>query len=137
MAYSKDSDLKLILPDILDFGIIAFTDEHAKAEADINRELRINWWTRTGKTGDMDTSLLTATQFTTASAFLVLWKYALPQLTNWVSGDRFMNQIDYYKDRYNEEMERIFADGVEYDFNDDGVVSESEKNITLSARLVR
>lgn len=137
MAYSKDSDLKLILPDILDFGIIAFTDEHAKAEADINRELRINWWTRTGKTGEMDTSLLTVTQFTTASAFLVLWKYALPQLTNWVSGDRFMNQIDYYKDRYNEEMERIFADGVEYDFNDDGVVSESEKNITLSARLVR
>ena len=137
MAYSKDSDLKLILPDILDFGIIAFTDEHAKAEADINRELRINWWTRTGKTGEMDTSLLTVTQFTTASAFLVLWKYALPQLTNWVSGDRFMNQIDYYKARYNEEMERIFADGVEYDFNDDGVVSESEKNITLSARLVR
>lgn len=137
MAYSTDSDLQMILPDILDFGISSFVEEHAKAEADINRELRINWWTRTGRTGDMDTDLLTASQFSKASAYLVLWKYALTQLTNWVSGDRFMNQINYYKDRYNEEMERIFADGVEYDFNEDGVVSEDEKNITLGARLVR
>ena len=137
MAFSTDSDLTAILPDILSLGISSFTGEHAKAEADIKRELRIRWWVRTGRTGEMDDTLLTDSQFTRANAYLVLWKYALPQLTNWVDGDRFMNQIQYYKDRYGEELERVLSDGVEYDFNEDGTVQDSEKSITVPSRLSR
>jgi hypothetical protein len=137
MAYSTDTDLQDLIPDILDFGIDAFTNEHDSATADINRELRTKWFYKLGISGEMDTSLLTATQFKLASSYLVLWKYALPQLTNWVDNDRFLNMIDFYKQRYFEEMASIFADGVEYDRNDDGTVSIEEKKPVAHGRLIR
>jgi hypothetical protein len=85
----------------------------------------------------MDDTLLTDSQWTRASAYLVLWKYALPQLTNWVDGDRFREMQSFYRDMYSQEMEAIFADGVEYDYNEDGTVEESERNITIGQRLTR
>jgi len=61
------------------------------------------------------------------SAYLVLYRYVLPQLTNWVDGDRFGNMIDFYKARYGEELEAVLADGVEYDADGDGNIKLDEK----------
>jgi hypothetical protein len=44
--------------------------------------------------------------------------------------------IEFYKSRYSEEMASIYADGVEYDYNEDSTVSESERSTTIN-RLVR
>lgn len=137
MAFSEDKDLVAIVPDILDLGIYSFADEHAKAEFDIKREIRAIWWPRTGRPGEMDEAQLTDSQWTRASAYLVLWKYALPQLTNWVDGDRFREMISFYRDLYNQELEKVFADGVEYDFDDDGTVQDDEKDIFITMRLNR
>ena len=137
MAFSTDSDLTAIQPDILSLGINAFTNEHAKAEADVKREIRRKWWPRTGYKGEMDDTLLTDSQWTRANAYLVLWKYALPQLTNWVADDRFRQMIDFYRDLHNQEMESVFQDGVEYDFNEDGTIQNSEKDLTFTGRLTR
>ena len=137
MAFSTDSDLVNLVPDILQLGITSFTDEHARAEADIKRELRIKWWDKKGIEGELDDTLLTDTQFTRCASYLVLWKYALPQLTNWVDGDRFQNMLDFYRSRYGEEIESILRDGVEYDANDDNVVSNEEKKSIHSGRLSR
>lgn len=138
MAFSSDSDLTDILPDILTFGIATFLDEHNRADAEIKREIRAKWWNSTGRTGEMDASLLTNNQWTTAAAYLVLWKYALPQLTNWVDGDRFQGMISFYRDMYNQEMAAVFEDGVEYDFNEDGTIESGEEmNIRTSGRLNR
>lgn len=137
MAFSTDNDLTDLQPDILSLGISSFADYHANAQADIEREIRVKWWSMTGYTGELDTTLLTATQWTKASAYLVLWKYALPQLTNWIPDDRFKIMMDHYKSMYAEEMAAVFADGVEYDYNDDGTVSDSEKSTTIISRLVR
>lgn len=137
MAFSTDSDLTAIIPDILQLGISSFSGEHAKAEADIKREIRHRWWPRTGYSGEIDDTLLTDTQWTRANAYLVLWKYALPQLTNWVDGDRYREMLNFYRDMYAQELEAVFNDGVEYDYNDDGTVSESEKDIVITGRLTR
>ena len=137
MAFSNDSDLTDIQPDILDLGIASFYAEHAKAEEDIKREIRSRWWAKTGYGGEMDSTLLTDSQWTRASAYLVLWKYGLPQLTNWVDGDRFQQMISFYRDMYNQEIEAVFADGVEYDYDEDGSVSDAEKAITITGRLNR
>lgn len=137
MAFSTDSDLVAIVPDILDFGISSFSSEHAKAQADIEREIRKRWWSKTGYVGEMDATLLTESQWTRANAYLVLWKYALPRLTNWVEGDRFQNMMSFFKGRYAEELESVFVDGIEYDYNEDTVVSETEKAPILHGRLVR
>lgn len=137
MAFSTDSDLTELQPDILSLGISAFTEEHTKAYNDIVRELEAKWWPKKAIDGSLDTTLLTDTQFTIASAYLVLWKYALPQLTNWSEGDRFQNMIDFYRTRYSEEMAEILAAGVEYDANDDGTVDTVEKVSVGAGRLVR
>jgi len=137
MAFSTDSDLVAIVPDILDLGIDTFIDEHAKAEADIRREIRKTWWPRTGNAGEMNDALIIETQWTRASAYLVLWKYALPQLTNWVDGDRFRLMIDFYRDLHAQEMVAIFADGVQYDFDEDGTIQNDEQDIFIDARLTR
>lgn len=137
MAFSTDSDLTAIQPDILSLGITDFSAEHAKAEADIKREIRSRWWPRTGYKGEMDDTLLTDSQWTRANAYLVLWKYALPQLTNWVDGDRFREMISFYRDLHSQEMESVFNDGVEYDFNEDGTIQNSEKDLTFEGRLTR
>lgn len=137
MAFSSDSDLTAIQPDILSLGISDFSAEHAKAEADIKREIRAKWWSRTGRTGEMVAAQLTDSQWTKANAYLVLWKYALPQLTNWVDGDRFREMISFYRDMYNQELNAVFADGVEYDLDDDGTISDGEKDLYVTTRLTR
>jgi hypothetical protein len=127
MAFSNDTNLTDLLPDILTLGISSFADDHAKAQADIERELRIKWWPRKNIAGEMDNTKLTDSQFTRTASYLVLWRYALPQLTNWVDGDRFQGMIDFYKARYGEELESVLSDGVDYDEDGDGVVKEDEK----------
>lgn len=137
MAFSADSDLTAIIPDILTFGISSFSAEHALAQAEIERELRAKWYPKLQLSVEMDATLLTSSQWTKASAYLVLWKHALPKLTNWVDGDRFQNMITFYKTRYEEEFAAAVRDGVEYDFNDDNTVSESEKSPVHFGRLTR
>jgi hypothetical protein len=137
MAFSDDSNLVELVPDILDFGILSFSDEHPRAQADIEREIRNQWWHRKGIAGEMNNSYLTDSQWTRSASYLVLWKYALPQLTNWVDDDRFLAMIDFYKARYGEEMDAVFQDGVEYDADDDGQVTDKEKEIVPINRLNR
>ncbi len=137
MAFSTDADLLNLIPDILDLGISSFSKEHINAQNDIIRELRIGWWDKKGLSGELNTAYLTDSQFTRCSAYLVLWKYALPQLTNWVDGDRFQSMITFYKSRYGEELDSILRDGVEYDADNDSVVTEEEKKSIHSGRLSR
>jgi hypothetical protein len=137
MAFSTDSDLTAIVPDILSLGIDSFADEHAKAEADIKREIRRKWWPRTQFKGEMNESLLTDSQWTRANVYLVLWKYALPKLTNWVDGDRFREMISFYRDLHSQEMESVFNDGVEYDEDEDGTIQNDEKDLFVAGRLTR
>ena len=137
MAFSTDSDLLNLVPDILELGIESFNREHAKAQNDIERELRVKWWDKKGLSGELNSTYLTDSQFTRCSAYLVLWKYALPQLTNWVDGDRFQSMIDFYKSRYGEELDMILRDGVEYDANNDSVIEQEEKKSIHSGRLAR
>ncbi len=137
MAYSTDADLTEYQPDIMTLGIDSFTEEHIKAKSDIIRELRAKWFSKKSTDKELDPALLNGVQFKVASVYLVLWKYALPQLTNWIDGDRFLEMIKFYKSRYGEEMADILASGVEYDADDDGVVTKSEKVSIGAGRLSR
>ena len=137
MAFSSDADLLNITPDILSFGIDSFSSDHAKAQADIERKIRADWWDKRGFSGELKPQYLTDSQWTRANAYLVLWKYALPQLTNWVDGDRFQGMIDFYKSRFAEEIEAVFKDGVEYDDDNNGTIDDDEKTPINDGRLVR
>jgi hypothetical protein len=137
MAFSTDTDLQAIVPDILSFGIASFASEHALARADIERDIRFKWYPKLRLSSEMNPALLTDSQWTKTASYLVLWKYALPKLTNWVEGDRFQNMIEFYKTRYSEEIESVLQDGVEYDANEDSVITDEEKQAINHGRLYR
>lgn len=143
MAMSTDSDLMVYQPEILQYGIDEFTSEHAKAEADVLRKVRDEWWTkaRASYSGtEMDASKLTESQFTRCAVYRVLSEYALPQLTKWNAEgdeDKFQVMMNHYKKKYEEEFTSILRDGIEYDANSDGTVADTEKRILHPRRLVR
>ena len=148
MAMSTDADVLAYEPDINQYGIQSFADEHAKTRADILRILRIDWWPRhrnvldqyrtTTTSVEMDETLLTESQFTKAAVYHVLAYYILPKLSKFTpDGDVFREKMEYYRARFNEEINYVLRDGVSYDFNDDGTVSDSEKQPVHYNRLVR
>lgn len=147
--YATDSDVLEYEPRIKDFGVIDFTADHTKTTADIQRLLKIEWWPRVSRsygTGkyfssaglEMDTTKLTAAQFKRAAVYHVLAYYILPRLTQHQGeDDRFFQMIAFYKNRFREEFDLVLGDGIEYDFDGDGTVEDSEKQTTHYNRLVR
>ena len=64
MAFSTDTDLQAIVPDILSFGIASFASEHALARADIERDIRFKWYPKLRLSSEMNPALLTDSQWT-------------------------------------------------------------------------
>ena len=151
--FSTDADLQFYQPDILEFGITSFTspnDYHAQAREDIERDLRDKWWGiyQNNITRDiahlgsieMDGTLLTDAQWKRCSVFRVIGFYATPQLTKFNSDDnkdRFQVMLDYYQQAYHAEFGAVLRDGVEYDDNNDGTITSSEKEPYERLRLIR
>jgi len=146
-----NSHLQKIQPDILGFGITDFGDQLQLAENDVLRQIRAEWWERyrhqvrykdiTKVTSvEMTDSKLTDSQWIYAVVYKTLAYYIFPQLTKWrndTEKDSFQVQIDFYKDRYNEEFQQVLKDGVEYDEDGGGTISDSEKETMHTNRLVR
>ena len=149
MAMSTDADLLKYQPEILNYGIDEFTDEHAKARADVLRKLRSEWWNKAksynafpgnSKYAEMDETKLTESQFNRVAVFRVLSEYVLPQLTKWNTEgdeDKFQVMMTHYQKRYMTEFAEILLDGVEYDFDNDGTVQDDERGSIHSVRLTR
>ena len=150
----QNTHLQKIQPDILGFGIDTFVDQIQFAENDVLRRIREEWWERYRHqvrykditkvtTVEMTNSKLTPSQWELSVVYLALWKYIYPQLTKWrdpdtgEGKDTFQVQIDFYRDRYEEEFQAILRDGVEYNENEDGTVQDSEKEPLHMLRLVR
>tara|TARA_B100000965_G_scaffold162756_2_gene135568 strand:+ start:7389 stop:7865 length:477 start_codon:yes stop_codon:yes gene_type:complete len=149
-----NAHLQKIQPDILGFGITDFADQIQFAENDVLRRIREEWWERYRHTVrykditkvtsvEMTSSKLTNAQWELSVVYLALWKYIYPQLTKWrdpdtgEGKDAFQVQIDFYRDRYDEEFQSVLRDGVEYDEDGGGSVSDSEKEPIHHLRLVR
>lgn len=151
--FSTDADLQFYQPDILEFGVANFTspnDYHAQARDDIERDLRNKWWgiyvnntqrdITTLTTIEMDGSKLTDAQWKRCSVFRVIGFYATPQLTKFNSEDnkdRFQVMLDYYQKAYYAEFSEVLRDGVEYDDNNDSIISNAEKEPYERLRLIR
>ena len=145
--YTTDADILEYEPQIKEYGILDFSSEHTKTTADIQRHLRIEWWPRISRTGgryfsntnaEMDITKLTDSQFKRAAVYHCLSFYILPKLTQHTAEpDRFRMMIDFYKGRFRDELDMVLQDGIEYDQDASGSVSDSEKQTTHYNRLVR
>jgi hypothetical protein len=147
-AFATIDDVLTYEPDIQNFGIHEWDTALTNAQFDVERYLRIHWWptqqigkydiTVIGLNSEMDADLLTASQFTRAAVFCALAYYIYPQLSKFEPDlDIFQMKMDYYKSRYQEEIQAVIQDGVEYDIDDDGTVTDVEKEPAYFLRLQR
>ena len=141
-------------PDIAGFGIASFDTQLQHAEDDVIRQIREEWWERYRHTVrykdipkvtslELVNSNLTATQFRRSVCYKALSDYIYPMLSKFrdpdtgEGKDSFQVQMDYYKNRYNEEFQAVLRDGVEYDEDSSGTIQASEKEPIHTLRLVR
>jgi len=148
MAFATITDITAYEPDILNYGLPNFDDAIAKAEQDVKRYLRVNWWpsqqigrfdiTIVGFNAEMDETKLTDSQFTRATVYCALGYYIYPRLSKFEPTlDVFQMKYDYYKKMYAEEIDMVIRDGIEYDVDDDGNVTAAEKTPNYFLRLKR
>ena len=127
MAFATNGDLLQYVPTIFDHGVEGFDAEIALAETDVVRYIQINWFNKQFDAATFDADKLVDAQWNRATIYCALYAYILPQLATWrPEGDSFQEQIKFYKNRFNEEIEAEMAKGVEYDLDDDGNTSSNE-----------
>lgn len=146
MTFATNNDLLDYQADIFEHGVDDWTTELASAEYDVLRKIETDWWNvernynrRTHYTslgGTFDATRLVSVQWTRATVYRALTAYILPKLSSWrPEGDSFRELISHYQTRYNEEFSAELAKGVQYDSDDDGIISEGEKTQTQQNRL--
>ena len=136
-------------PDILSFGIPDFTDEISRAQQDVFRDLRIKWWPTqqiglydlkyisTGQ-NEPDDDLYTASQLTRAACYQALGFHIYPKLAKFDEAvDIFERKMEFYRREYEREMDLVLRDGVEYDLDSSGIVTDTEKQPQHFLRLKR
>jgi len=138
------SDVTKYQPDAFDFGISTSATETtnflAQTTNDILRELRIRWWPvyKTNvytditvlNTAEMSNTKVDLDQFERAGVYLFLSRFFLPALTKFrpeADKDRFERMIEFYSSSYTKEFQTILEDGVNYDSDESGVISVSER----------
>jgi len=148
MAFADISDLQEYEPDVLNYGIPNFDDALSKAQADVERYLRVNWWpsqqigrfdvTIVGTNVELDANKLTESQFTRATVYCALGYYIYPRLSKFEPEmDMFQMKLDYYKKMFAEEINMVIRDGVEYDLDSSGDITDAEKVPQYFLRLKR
>ena len=142
MAYATVDDLLVVEPTITDYGVLDWETELTRSETEINRLLRVRWYSSYKKsmstTNEFDASLLTDSQFTQATVYHALAYHICPKLTQFdTEGDKFSEMMKYYAGRFEHEMDLILREGVQYDFDGDGTVETNEDDPVVSLRLRR
>lgn len=149
ITFATISDIQEYEPDITDFGIPEFTDEINKAQNDVIRDLKINWWPTqttglydlkylaTGQT-EPDDDLYDASQHTRATVFRALGFHIFPKLAKFEEApDMFERKMEFYRKEYAEEFDKILREGVRYDIDSSGNFEDEEKAPTHFLRLKR
>ena len=145
MAYATLDDLIQVEPTIQDYGVLDFDAELARSETEINRVLKVRWYQSYQKAHpsialtDFDATRLDPTQLTQATVYHAIAYHIAPKLTQFSGGepDKFQVMMDYYRGRFEHEMDLVLREGVRYDLDDDGTVESLEKKSVTSLRLVR
>lgn len=138
MAFATNEDLYEYAPEVFDQGVDDWTTELARAETDVANMVQVRWYNNHYNRGDYDKSLLTESQWTRSTVYRALANHIMPKLSTFrEAGDPFLNQIGFYKERFEEEIDLQFSLGIQYDRNDDGTVADEEVHEYAQNRLYR
>ena len=144
MAYATLADLLAVEPNIQEYGVIEWDTEITRSETEVNRIISVRWWptrrkNRGLKDADLiDTTRLDPTQWKQATVYHALAYHICPKLTQFSPDkDKFQIMMDYYRGRFEHEMDLCLREGVRYDTDDNGTFSDEEKASDTSLRLRR
>ncbi len=138
MAFATNNDLINYAPEVFDQGVDDWTAELTRAENDVANMVQVRWYNNHHNRADYAKSKLTESQWTVSTVYRALYAHILPKLSTFrPEGDPFREQIEFWKERFNEEMDLQFQLGIQYDENADGVVQDSEVHEYSQTRLYR
>ena len=143
------ADIQDYEPEILNYGIADLDEEISKAQSDVFRDLRIRWWP-TQQIGlydlkylaqgniEPDEDMYNASQLTRAAVYNCLGFHVYTKLTKMdAEQDLFERKMEFYRKEYERELDLVLRDGVEYDHDSSGNVTDTEKAPTSFLRLKR
>jgi len=149
ITLAQISDVKDYEPDITNFGVQNFDEELTKAQNDVFRDLRIRWWPTqqiglydikyvAGGAIEPDEDLYTASQLTRACVYNALGFHIYRKLSRFEPDlDVFERKMEFYRQEYEREIDLVLRDGVEYDRDSSGTITDTEKTATHFLRLKR
>jgi len=148
MPFATNSDLVKYYPTAMDHGVADWTSELALAQTDVETLVKTRWFnqefgTTRGRVSttvlpQFDATRLTDSQWTRATVYRALAVYILSKLSTFrPEGDAFREQLNFFQNRFEEEMNLQLNAGVEYDTNNDGTVATGEKFTVAQDRLYR
>jgi hypothetical protein len=145
MPYATITDLLQVEPTITEYGVLDWDAELLRSENEINRLLKVRWYQAYQKSHPslinvaFDPALLTSTQWRQATVYHALAYHITPKLTQFSGAepDKFQVMMQYYQGRFEHEMDLVLREGVEYDIDNDGIVSQTESASVTSLRLKR
>jgi hypothetical protein len=143
MAFATLNDLLQVEPTIQDYGVLDWDFELARSQTELIRIIQVRWF-QTFKSRNpsaiFDATLLTDSQWTMACVYHAMAYHICPKLTQFSQSgneDKFQVMMEYYAGRFEHEFDLVVRLGVEYDLDDSGTVSTTEKESLTQLRLVR
>lgn len=137
MAFATQEDLTTYAPDVFLHGVDDWSTELTLAEQEVTDQIQVKYYNKHHGKSTYDKDKLTESQWTKATVYKALASYIMPKLATFRVDDVFVEQIKFYKERFAEEMDLQFALGIEYDTNDDGIVTDGEIDEYHQNRLYR
>lgn len=142
--YCSESDLISIRPDILDLGILDWSDQITEAGRIIDRAIDVNWYRRLAEDNsvdwretpfDRDQLSNLDTQVKRAGCYKTL-ELIFMYLMKHRSNDAFEKERELFAKLFKEEMDEVLSAGLDYDWDDDGLGTD-ETAVPRVRRQVR
>jgi len=144
MTYCADSDLSKYRPNILALGVNDWTAQREEAYALINRVVSTRWYRKVAPDMGYDPNITTFNPLliregtlTRLESFKALELAYMYLMKDSPEADGFERNVKLFRDRYNEELELVLAQGIDYDWSDSGTFEDDEVYLRTTRRLVR
>jgi hypothetical protein len=142
--YSTDEDIEKIRPNILELGVSDWLTQHEESFAIVNRTLIGKWYINVAieygldyREVEFDPNLVDIDQVRRLASYKALELIYLYLMKDSPEADGFEREMSLFRNRYNDELLDLLAIGINYDWDEDGIVDASEKYVPQMRRLHR
>ena len=143
-VYTDDADLVKIRPNILGLGNATWTDQHEEAFKMLNRILEGRWYKEVALEHDVDYELapfdpekVNIEQVKRVASYKTLELAYLFLMKDGPEEDGFEREHKMFRGLYKEEIANLLSVGVDYDWDEDDVIAEEERNQVRFRRLAK